>query len=96
MIRYTVVWDSVVESRFLDHWLRGDSETRSILSAAANWIDKTLTVDADIQGRPLKDLRARVLSVPVAPPPIRISVVFSVSTEDRQARILRIVFRADQ
>jgi hypothetical protein len=93
MTRYTVVWDATVESQFINDWVEGDSQTRSVLTAVANWIDTTLSVDAENKGRAISGSRARMLAVPLVQPPARISVVFDVVPDDRQVRVVRIVFR---
>jgi hypothetical protein len=51
MTRYTVVWDREVESQFINDWIDGDSHTRSVLTAIANWIDATLAEDPESKGR---------------------------------------------
>lgn len=47
MIHYTVEWAPDVEADFIDRWVEADSDTRAVYTAAANWIDRELSADAD-------------------------------------------------
>jgi hypothetical protein len=93
MSRYTVVWDVDVESHFLEAWVAGDSHARSILTEVANWIDRELATEPEQKGRPAPESGVRVLAVPVSVSSARVSATFVVSPEDRQVRVVRIVFR---
>jgi hypothetical protein len=93
MTRYTVEWDPEVESQFINDWIEGDPQTRAILTAIANWIDKSLAEDAESKGRAYPGSSGRVLSVPVVLPPAGIFVAFEVSPDDRKVRVVRIVIR---
>ncbi|MDX1948582.1 MAG: hypothetical protein SFU86_24560 [Pirellulaceae bacterium] len=91
MIRFTVVWDAVVEAHFLQAWLESDAATRAILSEVATTIDRTLAVDAhtkgELQANP--QVRGEVIQVAKA----SISVFYEVETEERIVRVVRLVFR---
>ena len=93
MIRYTVVWDAEVEAAFIRAWVRSDSRIRAILSEIANWVDENLAQDADRKGQPAEE-STRVLAVPVSETDANVSVAFRVATDDRQVRIIRMVFRS--
>jgi hypothetical protein len=93
MTRFTVVWDRQVESQFINDWIDGDSQTRSILTAIANWIDATLAEDPELKGRAYAGSWARILVVPLGPPSIRITVAYDVIPEDRQVRVIRLTIR---
>lgn len=104
MTRYTVVWDKDVESDFIQLWMTSDSETRAILTEAADWIDRHLCTDPERQGEPRHDMPVRILPVPTSPPtfrhlvtpsspPRRVSVVYQVVAADRLVRVLRLILR---
>jgi hypothetical protein len=93
MTRYTVVWDADVESRFIAAWTAGDSRMRANLTDIANWVDTNLAEDAERKGQALAELDARVIVVPVSGTAARVSVTYQVLPNDRQVRIVRLVFR---
>jgi len=92
MTRYTVLWDADIEVQFVSAWLAGDSRTRATLTEIANWVDKNLAEDPNQKGQPRHDLSARILAVPTASSAARVSVIFQVLSEDRQVRVVRLVF----
>jgi hypothetical protein len=92
MIRYTVLWDADVEAAFIRAWVHNDSRVRAIFTELANWIDENLAEDADIKGRPAEK-GSRTLAVPLPDTDANVSVTFEVATDDRQVRIVRMVFR---
>jgi hypothetical protein len=93
MTRFTVVWDPDVESPFIDTWVAGDSQTRALLTAIANWVDENLANDPDQKGQPRHDLAARIVAVPVPNSPARVSITYRVLPDDRQVRVIRLVVR---
>jgi hypothetical protein len=93
MTRYTVVWDEQVESQFLRAWLRGDSNLRSILTGIANWVDEQLAVDPERKGLAVDEPDTRVLAVPISTSQAHVSVTFQILPEDRQVRVVRLLFR---
>ena len=74
-------------------WLRGDSHLRSILTEIANWIDRELAVDPEQKGLAVDEPDARVLAIPVSTSKARVSVTFQLLPEDRQVRVVRLLFR---
>jgi hypothetical protein len=90
MSRYTVVWDADLEDQFIDFWARGNSETRAILTAVANWVDANLSIDPERKGQVEPD-GLRVVKVPTIA--ATITVVFEVFADDRMTRVLRLKFR---
>jgi hypothetical protein len=92
MIRYTVVWNAEVEAAFIHAWVHSDSRVRAILTEIANWVDETLAQDADVKGQPAEE-GARVLAVPASDTDANVSVTFEVAKDDRQVRIILMVFR---
>jgi hypothetical protein len=93
MIRFTVVWDPDVQLAFTNAWLASDSKTRRILTDIANWMDTYLAENADVKGRPLPQLSARTIDVPLSSSRARVSVTYQVSPDDRQVRVIQLVFR---
>jgi hypothetical protein len=93
MTRYTVVWDTEVESRFISAWIAGDAHTRAILTEIANWVDNNLCEDPDQKGEPRPDLVARILAVPISGTSARVSVTYQTLPDDRQVRVVRLVIR---
>ena len=71
-------------------WVIADSETRSVLTEIANWVDSSLTVDPDKKGQEWRELSVRVLAVPIGP--ARVSVAYQVLPEDCQVRVVRLMF----
>ncbi|RIK86976.1 MAG: hypothetical protein DCC67_02200 [Planctomycetota bacterium] len=67
---------------------------RSTLTGVANWIDQQLAVDPDQKGLPADEPGARVLAVPVSMSKARVSVTFHVMPQDRQVRVVRLLFRS--
>jgi hypothetical protein len=65
-------------------------QTRGLLTEIANWIDATLSVDPNLQGHEQSE-SVRILAIPLAA--VRVSVAFQVLSEDRQVRVVRLVFR---
>ena len=90
MTRFTVLWDTDLEQHFIRAWVESDSETRAALTDIANWIDANLAIDPHIKGQEATE-SVRILAVPVSS--ARVSIAFQVFQEDRQVRILRLVFR---
>ena len=93
MTRYTVLWNRDVESQFISAWVAGDSRIRAILTEIANWVDKNLAECPDEKGQPRSDLSVRILAVPISNSPARVSVTYQVLHDDRQVRVVRLVFR---
>ena len=92
MTRYTVLWDTVLEQHFVDAWVNSDSDTRSVLTDVANWIDLQLSVDPDVKGR--EDARQadlRIFAVPNAA--AQISIAYRVYPEDRKVLLVRLLFQ---
>jgi hypothetical protein len=84
--QYTVLWDEELEAT----WIASDSLTRAILTDVANWVDSTLSVDPDLKGQE-QEAPVRILAVPISA--ARVSVTYQVLPEDRQVRVIRLVFR---
>ena len=79
MTKYTVVWHEKAQDELAQLWL--DAAGRKAVSAAANQIDQTLSLDAEGKGVPLiGNLRFMAVS------PLR--VLFHVSEPDRLAKVL--------
>jgi hypothetical protein len=95
MTRYTVVWDTDVESALANAWIAGNSTTRSTLTAIAGWIDTSLSEDPDLKGHPLPEHSARSIAVPLSITPARVEVTYQVFPDDRLVRVTRLVFRSD-
>ena len=93
MSRSTVVWDPPVEAAFTQSWIDGDASTRAALTEVVNWVDKNLVEGADSKGDYRADLDARILAVPLSSSFAEVSVAFQAPTEDRQVRVVRLVFR---
>ncbi|MCH8839580.1 MAG: hypothetical protein IH831_02670 [Planctomycetes bacterium] len=93
MTRYTVLWDEDVQSQYIQAWIAGDFVTREVLTEIANWVDKNLVEDPDREGFARPDLSARIAVVPLASSSARVSVTFQVFPEDRQVRVVRLIFR---
>jgi hypothetical protein len=93
MTRYTVVWDADVETPFMNAWIAGDSRTRAVLTEIADWVDKQLAENPDVQGRPCPELSARTLDVPLASSAARVSVTYQVLRDDRLVRVIQFAFR---
>ena len=93
MTRYTVLWDEDVQSQYIQAWVAGDSDTREVLTEIANWVDKNLAEDSDCKGFTRPAISARIAVVPLASSAARVSVTFQVLPEDRQVRVVRLVFR---
>ena len=66
MKRYTVIWDNVVESNFLDAWVKSDSCARAALTELAGTIDRALAVNADVKGEQQPAEGTRAVDVRVA------------------------------
>lgn len=95
MTRYTVVWDAAVEAQFVSAWVAANSGVRATLTEIANWVDSHLVLDPEQLGRYRSDLDARIAAVPLATSAARVSVTFQVVPDDRQVRVVRLVFRTD-
>jgi hypothetical protein len=93
MTRYTVVWDPDVEVPFVNAWIAGSTRTRSILSEVANWLDTNLAHDPDNKGEPRSEHPARQIAVPISSSSAHISATFRVLSDDRQVRVICLVFR---
>ena len=93
MTRYTVVWDVDVEAPFMNFWIASDSHMRAILTEIANWIDKNLSEDADLKGRPHADSTDRTAVVPLAGRRANVVVTYRVIPDDRLVRVTRRTFR---
>jgi hypothetical protein len=93
MIRYTVVWDSKLESQFTDLWVASDSATRTFLTEIANWVDSNLSEDPDLKGEYRADLAVRILAIPVSVPTVRVFLTYKESVPDRLVRVVRITIR---
>jgi|GEM_PF-3680905 len=93
MTRYTVLWDEDVQSHYIQAWSAGDSDTREVLTEIADWVDKNLIEDPDRRGFARPDLSVRIAVVPLASFAARVSVTFQVLSEDRQVRVVRLIFR---
>ena len=91
MTRYTVEWDPDVQADFIDRWVEADSPTRSIFTAAANWVDRELVVDPETKGKYRPDVDARIVDVPVEGN-VLVAVTFHVHPEDRLVRVVRFLF----
>jgi hypothetical protein len=88
MIKFTVTWDDEVERPLIDAWIGGNSQTRSILTEIADWVDTALSRDPELKGRPREDLGARVIAVELQSTSANISVTYQVSLEDRMVRVI--------
>jgi hypothetical protein len=95
MTRFTVVWNADLEAEFANSWLASDSQTRAVLTETANWIDRYLAEDADTKGQWRPELSARSIVVPLLASPAHVSVTFLVQPDDRQVRVLSLVFRRE-
>ncbi len=91
MIRYMVQWDPEVEADFIDRWVEADSELRGIFTAASNWVDQELAVDADQKGIYRLDIDARIVDIPVEGSTLA-AVAFHVQSADRIVRVVRFMF----
>jgi hypothetical protein len=91
MKRYTVIWDNVVESNFLDAWVKSDSCSRAALTELAGTIDRALAMNADAQGEEHAAEGTRAVDVRVAA--AKVTVFNKVFVDDRVARVTRLVFR---
>jgi len=91
MTRYTVIWDNVVESNFLDAWVKSDSCARAVLTELAGTIDRALAVNADVKGEQQPAEGTRAVDVRVAA--AKVTVFNKVLVDDRVARVTRLVFR---
>ena len=65
MTRFTVVWDSEVESHFIDTWVAGDTATRAVLTDVANLVDASLSEDPIQKGTPWSDQDAFIFVIPL-------------------------------
>ena len=90
MTRYTVIWDPDLEAHLIAAWVNSDSETRALLTEIANWVDVNLAFDPHSKGQADPE-SLRTLSVPISG--ARVSVTFLVLPEERQVRVVRLVFR---
>ena len=88
MTRYKVMWANDVEEPFINYWIKGNSQTRAVLTEIANWIDTALSQDPDLKGRLREDLGARVIAVKLTTTPAHISVTYEVIPEDRLVRVI--------
>ena len=95
MMRFTVLWDKDVEEAYLSHWIEGDSRKRAILTELANGVDSQLAENPENKGQLHSDLNVRILAVPVASSPIRVSVSFKVSSKDRCVNVIRLTLRGE-
>jgi hypothetical protein len=93
MTRYTVLWDPEVEAAFLAAWMACGSQSRQILTEVADWIDLHLATDPERIGLERPDIGVRIVAVPVEETTARVSATFQVLPEDRQVRVVRLVFR---
>jgi len=93
MTRYTVVWDQDVQGPFTSAWVAGDSQMRATLTAIANWVDANLAVDPDQKGQLRPDHVTRVIAVPAPNSQARVSAAYQVFADDRQVRVICVVFR---
>jgi hypothetical protein len=93
MTRFTVVWDRNVEIPFMKAWILGNSQTRAVLSAVANWLDANLAEDPDTKGEPRPEQSARQIDVPIPGSSSHVLATFQVLADDRQVRVVRLVFR---
>jgi hypothetical protein len=82
-----------VEGPFIDAWVAGDSEKRAMLTEVASWVDANLAENPDNKGQARPDLAARIVAVPIVSSSARVSVTFRVLADDRQVRVIRLVFR---
>jgi hypothetical protein len=89
-MRYTVVWDQDVEAAYIDRWLASDSGTRSLLSDAANWVDRNLAEEPEAKGQARPDLGARIIAVPLSSSSVRVSVTYEIWPDERQVHVIRI------
>jgi hypothetical protein len=81
MTRHTVVWVRSALDELAVLWLA--AADRAAVAAAANEVDKELSIDASVQGVELAEgLRALFC------PPLR--VIFTVREDDRVAEVLRV------
>lgn len=93
MTRYKVMWSNDVEEPFINYWIKGNSQTRAVLTEIANWVDTTLSQDPEQKGRPREDLGARLIAVELATTPAHISVTYEVYPNDRLVRVILLMIR---
>jgi len=91
-MRYTVLWDTDVETAFINAWTAADSPMRAILTHIANWVDQNLAEDPDKLGQFRDDLNAYILAVPLSDSAARVAITYQVLADDRQVRVVRLLF----
>src|SRR5207244_1811288 len=94
MTRYTVVWDTDLQTVFTRTWTAGDSNMRSTLTAIADWVDTYLAKDPSLKGQAVPDQSARMIAVPFSVATVRVDVTFQVLPNDRPVRVKRFTFRS--
>jgi hypothetical protein len=92
LTRFTVPWDPEVEDIYITVWLAGDSETRRALTDIANWVDRGLAEDPDVQGQALPELTGRTIEIPIAESDANVRATYTVSRDDRVVRVIRLSF----
>ena len=93
MTRYTVVWDQDVEVPFINAWIAGDVHTRAILTYLGNWLDANLTDDPQRKGEARSETDARQIDISIPGTLTHVSAVYQVLADDRQVRVVRLIFR---
>jgi len=93
MTCYTVVWDRDVEVPFVNAWIAGNTQSRSILYEVANWLDTSRAEDPDRMGEPRPGTSARQIAVPIPGSSAHVSATFRVLADDRPVRVICVVFR---
>lgn len=96
MTRYTVVWDDDAEAVVLSAWIAGDSTVRATLTSISDWIDANLATDADVKGVAVPAEMARAIDTPLRGTSASARVIFQVSPDDRQVRVIRITVRSSE
>lgn len=81
MTRYTVDWTDQALAQLAHLW--NESFARTLISIASNAIDKALSVDAHVKGRPLSGISLQLVIYPLA-------VLFRVSEHDRLATVFKV------
>jgi hypothetical protein len=78
----------------MNAWIAGNSQTRAILSEVANWLDANLAEDPGGKGEPRPEHSVREIDVPILGSSARICATYRVLADDRQVRVVRLVFRS--
>jgi hypothetical protein len=79
-----------MEGKFIDTWIRSDSQGRSLLTDIANWIDDTLSDSPELKGQE-ESASVRLLAFLMRN--TRVSVAYQVMPEDRKVYVIRMALR---